>query len=136
MSKKCTGECGLVQPLKNFYKIKSAKRGKTYTDGICKTCRKAQRQQWLTNKFGRSNGYELKKLYGLTVEQFDQMFAEQDGLCKICEKSKATHVDHNHETKEVRGLLCHKCNTGLGFFNDDKQLIKNAYSYLDETDSI
>ena len=76
-----------------------------------------------------------KRLYGLTEEQFQTMLSSQDGKCSICgrERSqlvKQLCVDHDHETGKVRGLLCDKCNRGLGFFNDDHELLKKALNYL------
>ena len=60
------------------------------------------------------------------------MLAQQKGICLICKKipTKRLAVDHNHKTEKVRGLLCIKCNSAIGFFQDDINLIKNAYKYL------
>lgn len=67
------------------------------------------------------------------------MLIEQDGLCKICskelylfspKKSTTAHVDHDHKTGKVRGLLCQECNTGLGKFNDNVGLFYRAIEYL------
>lgn len=76
------------------------------------------------------------KRYGLTIEQFDSLKAKQKGKCSICNKVFKTdkrdcHIDHNHFTGEVRGLLCAKCNRGLGMFRDDKEIIKAAIKYLE-----
>ena len=43
------------------------------------------------------------------------------------------NIDHNHETGEIRGILCHKCNTGIGLLNDDQELLKKAITYLEST---
>ena len=74
----------------------------------------------------------LKK-YGLTVEQYEEMFQKQDGKCKICKKPSSYWlvVDHNHKTNEVRGLLCHRCNRALGMFRDDAELLAEAIRYLE-----
>ena len=80
----------------------------------------------------RSN---LKK-YGLTVKDYDDMCEKQKGLCVICGKPQCMKnttrlsVDHCHNTNKVRGLLCSKCNSGLGFFMDNKQNLLNAIKYL------
>lgn len=74
--------------------------------------------------------WRLKKLYGLTGVEWDKMFEEQKGMCKICEVSKIKHTDHDHKTGRVRGLLCHACNIGLGGFKDDPKLLARAARYL------
>jgi hypothetical protein len=78
----------------------------------------------------------LKSAYGMTIEDYDEMLVKQGGVCLIC-SSEANgrgrlHVDHNHETDAIRGLLCSKCNTALGLFGDDAKLIRKAAKYLEE----
>lgn len=72
--------------------------------------------------------------YGITAEQWDEMFAEQGGLCAICrgpeEDVHRFHVDHCHESGKVRGLLCHSCNTGIGHFREDPSILQNAAAYV------
>lgn len=68
-------------------------------------------------------------------EDFNRMFAEQEGKCKICKTHqsdlpKALSVDHDHFTGEARGLLCQKCNTLLGMSKDDISILKSAIEYL------
>jgi len=75
------------------------------------------------------------KLYGITLDDYNKMFAEQEGKCSICgthvcSTGRALAVDHDHETGKVRGLLCANCNTALGKFNDDVELLKKAIDYL------
>jgi len=85
------------------------------------------------------DGTYLKRVYGITIEQYDEMFKIQGGVCKICKKEgevitpkhKMTLVvDHCHEKGHVRGLLCHKCNKGLGLFHDSIEDLKRAIKYL------
>lgn len=75
----------------------------------------------------------LKKAYNLTIEQYDILLEAQNGRCAICrslpEKDRRLAVDHNHETGRVRGLLCSKCNRGLGLFQDDARLLEEARRY-------
>src|SRR5882757_2270699 len=71
--------------------------------------------------------YTLKKNYGITPEQYDEMLASQKGGCAICKtKNVSTFlcVDHDHRTNVVRGLLCHPCNTGIGMLQDDPALFR------------
>jgi hypothetical protein len=58
------------------------------------------------------------------------MFAEQDGVCAICREAPAEHVDHDHATNRVRGLLCFNCNGALGQFRDRADLMLKAATYL------
>lgn len=77
----------------------------------------------------------LLKKYGLSVEEFDVLVAAQKGACKICGKAARLHVDHNHTTGHVRGLLCRTCNIGLGHFNDRLDLLQAAITYLRESEN-
>jgi len=72
-----------------------------------------------------------------TYEDYNKMFNEQSGCCKICNKhqadlSKTLSVDHNHETGEARGLLCQRCNTILGMSLDSIEILNSAINYLRE----
>lgn len=75
----------------------------------------------------------LKKYYGITLQQYDELYKEQSGLCKICGKSQGYRrfdVDHCHKTGKIRGLLCNHCNQGIGHFFDSKDLLIKAANYL------
>lgn len=77
-----------------------------------------------------------RRRYGISREDYERLLKEQDGVCAICSTDTVGrgheyfHVDHNHETGEVRGLLCDKCNRGLGYFNDNALTLAKASSYL------
>jgi len=77
---------------------------------------------------------DLAHRYGITVEQFDEIRYRQGDACALCVRPfgrrRAPHVDHNHETKRVRGLLCQNCNTGLGKLGDDLRGVLRAAMYL------
>ena len=77
---------------------------------------------------------DYKRHYGITIADYDIMFLEQDGVCKICSKADPINqhlaVDHCHTTGKVRGLLCTPCNKALGLFEDKQDLLLNAISYL------
>ena len=70
--------------------------------------------------------------YGLTQDQYEQLLLEQTNQCAICNQEFATtpHVDHCHETGKVRGLLCRKCNSGLGMLKDNIDNLVRAITYL------
>jgi len=80
----------------------------------------------------------LKRKFGITQEQYEEMLAAQDGGCAICgdspEVGKALHVDHDHDTGDVRALLCVRCNNGLGQFKEDPILLDRARTYLQTAD--
>lgn len=81
----------------------------------------------------------LQKQFGISLEEYNALLIKQNDGCAICGskeistfngKVKAMSVDHNHKTGEVRGILCHKCNTALGLFAESPQLLERAISYL------
>jgi hypothetical protein len=59
------------------------------------------------------------------------MILQQRGVCAICRTRKALHVDHDHATGRVRGILCFNCNRGIGKFGDDPALLRNAIAYIE-----
>lgn len=95
-----------------------------YKDQKCEA-KKAQVMRW-----------HLQTRYGITIEEFDRMFALQSGVCAICHKPEKDNykrrlsVDHDHNTGKVRGLLCHACNTAIGKFGDNPDRLESAARYL------
>src|SRR5690242_3717379 len=80
----------------------------------------------------------LKRNYGLTLEQYDEMLAAQGGVCAICREKPGDltlHVDHHHGNGDVRGLLCVRCNNALGLFQESHDLFQAAANYLDDHDA-
>ena len=80
----------------------------------------------------------LRYAYGIDSAQKEQILKRQGGRCAICRspdpKSKrGWHVDHDHATKKVRGLLCRSCNVGIGRFRDDPELLRAALQYLTQS---
>ena len=73
---------------------------------------------------------QIRHKYGLEKNQMDHIIESQGGMCPICSKRPATHVDHNHDTGEVRGLLCNHCNRGIGLLGDDPEVLLRAIHYL------
>jgi hypothetical protein len=73
------------------------------------------------------------KKYGITVEHYDKLLAEQDEACAICSVGfdRAPHIDHDHATNKVRALLCFNCNAGIGQFGDNIETMKKAIAYLE-----
>lgn len=144
--------------IKNIYNIKFCNKcnsEKEFTKGAtsCRECRrkysieyrkkykdKIKERQIKRNKNGELTKYwrnfQYKRKYGITLEDYDKLIKNQNYVCAICgsNNSKAHtvnfHVDHCHITKKVRGLLCSKCNLGLGYFDDDIVKLSNAIIYL------
>jgi hypothetical protein len=83
---------------------------------VCKDCRKERK---------------LISQYNLTLREFTAMQAEQGGMCRMGCGKVGSNVDHCHATGRVRGLLCSNCNTGLGLFNDNPELLRLAARYVE-----
>lgn len=96
----------------------------TGRQSCCISCSKTERQRIRQNGYGRRR--HLKVRYGLSESEYEEMLEEQGGVCAICGKppSQSRHldVDHNHETGEVRGLLCTKCNSEVGVVENSTRL--------------
>lgn len=84
--------------------------------------------------------YYLKKTYGLTIEQYEEMNSKQGGKCALCDKKETAlsrsgvrrlSVDHDHKTGQIRGLLCMSCNTSIGKLGDNIEGLKKAIEYLE-----
>ena len=78
---------------------------------------------------------ELQTYYKITLDRYNEIFEEQKGCCAICKKhqiefKRRLFVDHNHDTGKVRGLLCNKCNGGIGLLGDSINTVENALTYL------
>jgi len=88
-----------------------------------------KRRKWATDPEFRER--ERARRYGLSLQEFRALLAQQADACAICRKSaQRLCVDHCHSTGKVRGFLCHKCNLGLGCYDDDPNLTAAATAYL------
>lgn len=106
------------------YKTSTSKSGKTPSEKISQMAMSGRQTR-------------LRQLYGMTLEDYDRMFVAQNGVCRICRKSCVVHrhlcVDHDHATGKVRGLLCTRCNQGIGKLLDDPVLLRVAADYLEKS---
>ena len=77
----------------------------------------------------------LRNKYGVTIEQYDDLLASQGGGCAICGREPrpdiSLHLDHDHESGQLRGILCFRCNNALGDFDDDMSLLRAAVRYIE-----
>lgn len=109
-------------------------------DRECEIRRKEQeRKNAIVKKYSSKNRSKesfLRNKWKLTIDDFESMMNKQDRKCAICgkredEMKRGFHIDHNHATGKIRGLLCLNCNTGLGMFKDNPKLISKAKEYLE-----
>ncbi len=93
----------------------------------------------------RRRDTRLRSVYGITLDDYDEMLRKQDGRCAVCRcmpseirfhgRDPRLHVDHCHETKVIRGLLCPDCNMGLGKFSNSPEALRAAAAYLESAPS-
>lgn len=113
--------CNNIKPKKAF---KKRKRNKSGVTSACKGCLKTRHRE-----------KKLKYTYGLSIDDFNKLYEYQGGKCAICKINleKGTNdcsVDHNHESGNVRGLLCNRCNRAIGMLKDSKVVLYSAIRYL------
>lgn len=96
-------------------------------------------REWKAANREKMRESKLKDRYGITIAEYNEMLVSQDMGCAICgsltpKRKGSEHlvVDHCHDSGEVRGLLCYKCNVGLGSFEDDLTLLIKAAGYLEK----
>lgn len=146
--KTCT-RCKVERPVAAFGISRQGVGGPVYRTR-CRQCQSAQAQQWHWENVDRSaenrRRNDLAK-YGMTVEQYEDMLANQGGVCAICGQDEPLahgrtgrkfrlSVDHCHATGNVRGLLCQKCNRAVGLLGDSIDLLEKAVAYLKGSVSI
>ena len=109
-------------------------RSKQYAVQNRERINKQKKEKRRTRSYAEKRNIQLKRDYGITLQQYNEMLETQGGVCAICKKTcsrgKQLCVDHCHVTGEVRMLLCPRCNVGLGSFGDDPALLKEAIQYL------
>lgn len=127
--------CKRDKSLKEFSTDNQTHTGKAR---YCKKCQKNKASLRYRTHPERHRNTQLKCDFGITLDQYKEIFNKQEGKCTICEsklsksgKIKAT-LDHDHITGKVRGILCQSCNFGLGHFKDDPILLEKARNYLVE----
>lgn len=157
-TKRC-GSCKFRKPFSEFGKNSHNKDGlRCY----CKECRKAYNRAHRIEKAEYNKKYrqinkvklikqqkeyrqteegklaccrrDLKKSFGITLEEFDRMVEKQNGICAICGNininGQRLCVDHNHKTGDIRKLLCHHCNRLLGCAKENVTILQSAINYL------
>lgn len=128
-------ECNQDLPLESYSK------DNLYKDKLhirCKLCKSRKAKEAYRKNPERWRGYILKKKYGISYEMYELILKNQNYKCAICltDSPKRTNngalwvVDHDHNTGQVRGVLCNTCNLGLGYFHDSTENLSNAIEYL------
>lgn len=122
--------CKMPKPLEDFIK------SKTHKDGYrnqCKNCHnKKSKEYYYKNKtkvIKRSKAHQVLSTYGITIEEFNKRMATSN-CCEICGSTERLCYDHDHDTMEFRGVLCHLCNSSLGTFGDNEEGIQKVLNYL------
>lgn len=149
MEKVCT-KCLVAQDIEQFAPHKNYKGGRTTW---CRLCLNNQASDWSKEKAPRrrendnkrnkrkpeqKQNSKFKARYGITLDQFNKISAEQNDECLICKKHKLQNkngklfVDHDHKTGKIRGLLCDRCNKSLGLMEDNVEFLRKAIGYLTE----
>ncbi len=162
MQKRCNN-CRTIKPIEEFYRMTAARDGRRPECKACTAARRkrwyrenrkdeiARVEEWRKTNPDHFQEYQrqyrarperkaamradhLRRTFGITVEEYDRLLAEQGGGCAICGRRPrndiSLHVDHDHDTGRVRGLLCVCCNNGLGQFREDPELLTRAIAYL------
>jgi hypothetical protein len=144
--------CGIEKDIAEFRSFKRAIKSepgvtRNYLANVCKPCNRLSNNDnyGKTHKDKRKLTYRDKYLiytYGITEDEYNEILLNQGNGCAICGSTVSLHkqtqrlsVDHDHITNEVRGILCHACNTGLGYFRDNTELLQSAIRYLESAKS-
>lgn len=131
--KKCP-RCGIKKERSEYWNDASRPDGIT---AYCKPCKNEVTNIHISKNFGYYKNswkaYELKRKYAISIDEFEGMLKAQDYKCDICKKEIKSYsaVDHDHKTGKVRGLLCRKCNLGLGAAKDNIVILTNMIKYLE-----
>ena len=149
--KKCNGKCQQIRSETDFGRNSNSPDKLNY---VCKECNTARAKEWYSNNSEKAKQRRTTakktpltakrsnlKRYGLTVEDYDRMFKEQNSACAICNQLEVLvdqrsgkllnlAVDHCHVTGKVRGLLCSRCNKMLGLSSDNLEILSKAQEYL------
>lgn len=119
--KSTCGECRYKYEYRK-YKDKDPESYRLKQNKICKAYRK---------RFPlKRKDTQLKSYYGISLQEYNDQLAHQDGRCCICKKQEKLVVDHCHSTGKVRGLLCLKCNLGIGYLLDNVSNLEAAIDYI------
>lgn len=129
---------------KNCYNKWLIEHNPKYAENQKKNCRqwsvankerkKEVDKKWVAKQDENYHRVRRLRFYGLTLDDYNFMLNRQNGVCAICgrppKEGKPLHIDHDHKTGMIRGLLCFRCNFGLSYFGEDEIKLKKAFEYL------
>ncbi len=147
MDTKVCKTCGQEKPLSEF---SPQRRGRLGVRTSCKPCNSEWVMQYRDKNPDVQLNAHLLRVFGITLAEYNRLLDAQNGVCAICgnppvialgirsrRQGRAVRprlvVDHNHETNEIRGLLCTPCNRGIGLLNDDPKRVRAALDYLEDS---
>lgn len=135
--------CGLSLSIDNFTRQYDKKYDKYYLASNCKKCKSEWQREYRSlnpERYKSANNKTVLKKHGLSLEEFETLLKDQNGVCAICKKLPTRgrlHVDHNHKCCEKfacdkcrRGLLCQSCNGALGLVSDNIQTLLSMVEYI------
>jgi Recombination endonuclease VII len=133
---KVCADCGQRKSASEFSKFSRS------SDGLysyCKFCRKVRRRKYENTPEQRQKAREraIRRRYSIEPEDHRLLLRRSSGRCDVCrellaDNTKFIHVDHDHETGRIRGILCHGCNAGIGHFREDPTFLRAAIKYLEQ----
>jgi hypothetical protein len=136
METKVCKTCRIEKPVSDYYRA----NGGTTLFPECKRCNSDRAREWHRNRRKQDPTYasnnRMRASYGIGLVEYEAMLAAQGGGCAVCAatkpggRGKRFHVDHDHETGAVRGLLCHACNVAIGTLGDDTDRLLAAATYV------
>ena len=134
-SERLCRSCHVWKDVSEFYYWPRGK--KSHRETRCKACRKAYGRQHYHDNPGRNYASRIKREYGVGLSAVAALQAVQGGKCAICRDTPTyrLHIDHDHKTGRVRGLLCQPCNTAIGKFRENTEYLQAAILYLQRANS-
>lgn len=129
--------CRQVKPVAEYAREPEGRDG---LKARCRQCLNAESKAWRASKPQHASNYHRQVRYGLTPEQYDAMLKAQNGKCAMCGRIfgelEKPHVDHSHETGQVRSLLHNSCNIALGLLGEDVDRFAAAIRYITKYNSL
>lgn len=125
------GRCRVHKPRADFYECNLQRQPNS---SWCRECRRAYQR-------GRQRGFDLKRKFGISEAEYEQMRQAQGGVCAICHcpelamragKLLPLAIDHNHATGKIRSLLCGRCNRALGLLDDSPERARALAAYIEQ----